>query len=385
MSWTSPQDIHQFLQRQWNRGRLLAAEEIFPLRIPLKGPTSGELADLFPKVQAWIAQLRAHEGLYRLEWRTVRHRLLGTNRLPTRIWVDDVEHALALIGRLEEGKRYRQVLESTARRCPELLPWASRRPLRCLELAESWERLLDVVSWLQSHPNSGLYIRQVDFPGVHTKFIEEHKSVLSEMLTGVLPEEARNLETNVFERRFGFRERATRVRFRLLDHSEQLPDNWTDISLGSDEFARFIPRLKRVFVTENEINYLVFPPFPDSLVIFGAGYSIEQLACAQWLTEREIYYWGDIDTHGLAILDQLRKHFPQVRSLLMDRATFLAHREHWVTENKPTGRPLERLTPEEQALYQTLCSHQLGRNLRLEQEIIRYPWVLGYLERLIQT
>lgn len=383
MNWTTPQDIHQFLQRQWSRGRLLVAEELFPLRIPLKGPTSTQLADLFPQVQAWIAALRAHEGLYRIEWRSVRHRLLGTNRLPTKIWVDDVQHALALIGRLEEGKRYQQLLASASHRCPDLLPWAARRPLRCLELADSWERLLDVVGWVQGHPHSGLYIRQVDFPGVHTKFIEEHKSVLSEMLNWVLPEEAQNLETSVFERRFGFRERATRVRFRLLDRSEQLPDDWTDISLGSHEFARFIPKLKRVFVTENEINYLVFPPFPDSLVIFGAGYSIEQLARAAWLNEREIFYWGDIDTHGFAILDQLRKHFPHAQSLLMDHATLMAHREHWVTEARPTGRSLERLTPPEQSLYEALCTQQLGRNLRLEQEIVRYPWVLGYLERLL--
>lgn len=42
--------------------------------------------------------------------------------------------------------------------------------------------------------------------------------------------------------------------------------------------------------------------------------------------------WGDIDTHGFAILDRLRRHFPQVRSMLMDRATLLAHEGQWVTE-----------------------------------------------------
>ena len=29
-------------------------------------------------------------------------------------------------------------------------------------------------------------------------------------------------------------------------------------------------------------------------------------------------YWGDIDTHGLRILAGLRKHFPNVESILMD-------------------------------------------------------------------
>ncbi len=36
----------------------------------------------------------------------------------------------------------------------------------------------------------------------------------------------------------------------------------------------------------------------------------EPLAEASWLKERDLFYWGDIDTHGFAILDQLRGHFP---------------------------------------------------------------------------
>ena len=29
-----------------------------------------------------------------------------------------------------------------------------------------------------------------------------------------------------------------------------------------------------------------------------------------WLLEKEIYYWGDIDTHGFAIFNQLRGFLP---------------------------------------------------------------------------
>ncbi len=91
---------------------------------------------------------------------------------------------------------------------------------------------------------------------------------------------------------------------------------------------------------------------------------------------------SDIDTHGFAILDQLRGHFPQVRSLLMDQATFMAHRQHWVSEHSPVCRPLPRLTEAEESLYGLLCSQAFGPNLRLEQEIIRYPWLLQSLERI---
>ncbi|NOR71388.1 MAG: hypothetical protein GQ532_17115, partial [Methylomarinum sp.] len=32
-------------------------------------------------------------------------------------------------------------------------------------------------------------------------------------------------------------------------------------------------------------------------------------------------YWGDLDTHGFAILSRLRHYYPQVKSILMDEKT----------------------------------------------------------------
>ena len=49
---------------------------------------------------------------------------------------------------------------------------------------------------------------------------------------------------------------------------------------------------------------------------------------------------GDIDTHGFAILDRLRAWLPQTRSVLMDRDTLLAHRDRWVTEDRPAKSAL---------------------------------------------
>lgn len=97
-----------------------------------------------------------------------------------------------------------------------------------------------------------------------------------------------------------------------------------DLALDAESFARLDPKVARVFITENEINFLAFPPIENSLVIFGAGYGFEMLRKAEWLARCHIHYWGDIDTHGFAILDQLRSQFDHVESLLMDRDTLLA-------------------------------------------------------------
>jgi len=99
--------------------------------------------------------------------------------------------------------------------------------------------------------------------------------------------------------------------------------------LDADSFIRLQPAVSRVFITENEINFLAFPAVADSLLVFGAGYGFDGLAQAGWLARCQVYYWGDIDTHGFAILDQLRTHIPHARSLLMDRATLLAFEDQW--------------------------------------------------------
>ena len=79
------------------------------------------------------------------------------------------------------------------------------------------------------------------------------------------------------------------------------------------------------------------------MVILGGGYAVPVLEPLGWLAGLDVVYWGDIDTHGFAILNRLRHHLPHARSMLMDRATLLDHRDHWVTEPSPTAAALDRL------------------------------------------
>ena len=108
------------------------------------------------------------------------------------------------------------------------------------------------------------------------------------------------------------------------------------------------------------------------MVIFGGGYAVDVLEPLGWLTGLDLVYWGDIDTHGFAILDRLRRRFPHARSMLMDRGTLLAHRGQWVTE--PNGRlgRLDLLNAEESRLYHHLVADALGPSVRLEQERVSF-------------
>ena len=390
MKWTTPTGLQAQVHKLWDRGLLLASvaggESVFPRRLALKGPDSRALGERFSEVRDWIAGLGANEGLYRIEWRSVNHRVLGANRIPSAIWIDTLEQALGLIGKHRAAERFAGMVERTRETRAELIPWLAKRPLRALALAEEWPQLLAIVDWLSKHPRPEVYLRQVDLPGVHTKLIEGHRAVLAELFDLVLPGEAIDAtHTGAFGfcRRYGFLDKPARVRFRMLDPTVRLLPMASDqdITLAQAAFSSLAPPVTTVFITENEINFLAFPNVRDSMVIFGAGYGFANLATVHWLQEKNILYWGDIDTHGFAILNQLRGFFPHTVSFLMDRETLLAHRQFWGSEPQPQTGDLLRLTTEEQALYDQLRQHTWGVSVRLEQEKIGFRFLAAALQR----
>ena len=391
IGWTTPSDLRAQVQRLWDRGRILAcveaATDLFPLRLILKTPEPREFSDRFDEARSWAHEL--HEGSeagYRIVLREVRHRVLGANSIPDEAWVDTLDDALRLIGKRREGNAFGLLLGLTRLRQPVLLAWLKAHPLRALALEDDWPRLLDVVGWLQAHPRPGIYLRQIDLPGVHSKFIEAHRSTLGQLLDLALPACAivagAGTASADFAGRYGFRAKAPRVRLRSLDPRRSLLGTATDedISVPAETFASLDPPCSRVFITENEVNFLAFPALADGLVIFGAGYGFDALAAARWLSSRQLHYWGDIDTHGFAILDQLRAHFAHAQSFLMDRETLVNHGALWTDEPQPTSRDLLRLRADERALYDDLRWRRLGEGqVRLEQERIGYQCVLWAL------
>ncbi|OYT94134.1 MAG: hypothetical protein CFE43_01785 [Burkholderiales bacterium PBB3] len=404
MNWTTADDLRAQVQKLWDKGDLLRlcvqGAVTPPRRLRLTGPTSTELTERFDEVRTWMKDLGCDAPTvsaprYRLVMREFRHRVLGLNTLPDEVWLDTLDDALALIGKQKEARRFAGLVELARERQPAVLVWLERRPSTALAVASVWPRLLAVITWLQAHPRPGIYLRQVDLPGVDSKFIEANRGVLSELLDLALPVEAIDISASgasQFCRRYGFKDKPLRIRFRLLDPGVALLPSFCEQDIGVTQaaFERLDLPVRRVFITENEVNFLAFPPLADSMVIFGAGYGFEVLTGARWLHERSIYYWGDIDTHGFAILDQLRSQLPHVQSLLMDRATLLAHESQWVEETQPVVRDLPRLHIAETELFDDLRGKRLGNarkncDVRLEQERIGFGWMQQALAALPES
>lgn len=208
----------------------------------------------------------------------------------------------------------------------------------------------------------------VHVPGVDTKFIERHKGVLTELLDAQLDPSRVVAGAPDFARRYGFLRRPGYVRFRVAGGFR----GFSELSVRADEFTAEPEGISLAYVIENEITYLAFPVPAAAMAIFGGGYAVPVLEPLGWLADLDVVYWGDIDTHGFAILNRLRHHLPYARSMLMDRATLLDHRDHWATEPSPTAAVLEFLDRDESDLYADLISDAYAPSIRLEQERISF-------------
>lgn len=393
-AWTTPADIREQLVALWNRGRLLSAgtngTPLFPYRLRFRKPNTKELGGRFEDVRTWIKALeegsKAEQGFgYEIAWTESRHRQLGRNRVPSSASVPSEADALRLIGKERDAARFREIVQMTVGEFPQLESWLARYPLVAIEHCGDWNRILAVLRWFREHPRCGLYLRQLDITGIDTKFLEERRGILGELLDRVLPSEVIDVTlggARNFEVRYGLRCKPALIRFRVLDDRLRV-NGFSDMTVPASEFAALQLTVNRVFVTENEINGLAFPPVSDSVVVFGLGYGLELLLQSEWLKTKTMYYWGDIDTHGFAMLDRLRGAFPEARSFLMDRSTLLAHRALWGQEGEEERfiKPLTRLNDEERELFADLQQNRLGDRVRLEQERIAF----GHVERALRA
>lgn len=391
--WTDSKAIKKAVLQKWEKGYLLRhalmQDDLFPMRIKLAGPTGEEISQHFSELISWNNQLKQQSKNvvgygYLLVEKEFHHRICGKNTIPTHAYIPTLSDGVRLIGKQADLALFMRNAEILLGEWGELREWAAKNPFQVISIGQNCDAILKVLRWFSQHEKRDLYLRQLDITGVDTKFIENNKSLLMQLLDIILPAEQINQNTSNFEKRYGLKSKPCLVRFRILDNAVA-QNGCTDISVPWDEFAQLQLPVRRCFITENEVNFLSFPPMPNACVIFGKGYAINQLQDVVWLQKKEIYYWGDIDTHGFNILSILRSFLPQTQSFLMTQETLLNYRSQWVLEEKPFMVPIENLTPQEFDLACNLQTNFWGKGVRLEQERIGFLEVKSFLKVLAEA
>lgn len=379
--WSTPADIRAAALRAWNSGELLREATqpsgLHPRRRALKHPSATQLRTDYAQSAAWAQAWNPPPRGCSLEYVSVGANTIGANMIPGAAVFASAEAEIAFLGLGREAARFTDLAHRVADLDARLGAWTLRRPLELLKQGEATLTAARVAIWLAANSAPGIYLRQLSIPGVHTKFVESHRRLIDELLASLEPE--RVLANKNYARRHGFLAAPDRVRLRFLDPQQSPVSGMTDMEITASAFVSLALDVDRIITTENLVNFLALPPTPRTLAVFGGGYGFEGLREAAWLKDFEVLYWGDLDTHGFHILDQLRSHHPHVSSILMDESTLLAHRDFWGHEATPSRAVLTHLTSAENAVYTALQSGTFGQGVRLEQELLRWDYVLERL------
>ncbi len=381
-----PDDVQRELKRHFkNRHRewLEASSEpeqledsAWPLGVNLGIPTENQALKQVEDVRAWVAGWQSWSGVGSLSWSERRWRKLGTQPVPEKLLLSGPGEVAQWIGEAGRWDRAQQRYRDLIGRWPQLSENLPRYFAILADYSEAdYRRLIDMVAWIEKNPASNLYPRQLPVSGLDSKWLEKRKGLLADLVDNV---QGKSSSEGDFYGRCGLKAPPQLIRLRILDESlRQRVGSLNDISAPWEQLAELDLPVSNVFIVENLQTGLAFDDLPGSVVIMQLGYGVDVLGRLPWVAKANCVYWGDLDTHGFAILNRARSHLPELKSVLMDEATLRSHQDLWVEEkDQHAAETLPLLTDVEQAVYQAIRSNAWGQNVRLEQE--RITWVVAW-------
>lgn len=379
----SPEAARDFLVRRFNNQHQnwLAGEGTWPLVVSLGVPTEKDIAEDASAVRAWAASWQSQAGPGEVLFEERQFARFGRHRLPSRLSFESASVVATAVGQSRRWGTARERYLRISSRWPVLTQsnaLASRFDVLADYSTEDFERLVSLLAWLTANPASGLYLRQLPVEGLDTKWLEKRTGLVAGLLRAI-----RGIgdEGGDFHTLGGLKKPAHRVRIRLLcPLLRSLVGGLGDIEAPVGELGRLPISPAAVVIVENLETGLAVPDIANTVLIMKLGNAVSALGALPWLQRTDVVYWGDIDSHGFAILDRARKAVPQIRSVLMDEATLFAHRPLWVQEPVLCANfSVSALTQEEQSVYEHLRTGTWGDRVRLEQERLEWASSLATL------
>ncbi|GAB3135721.1 Wadjet anti-phage system protein JetD domain-containing protein [Marisediminicola antarctica] len=343
----------------WSAVQGEPAERI-PLALNLQPPTGDEALDRVAEMREWSSAWHDFAGAGEVEFATRRFRYLGTQSVPVRLHLEQPAEVAAFIASTAHWRALVARLGELVAQWPDMSRPDAAAVRRVLDVpTSSWSHVVGFLRWSADLDLSELLPRQIAFPGVDSKWFDQNRPLLVALRAA-----------GAGTRRLTTRQIDSRMLVRVLDPALRAEvGGLAEFAAPATELARLVWAPGEVIISENLQSAYSFGDRPGCVVLAAQGYAVEAYGGLPWLQRAHVRYWGDLDTHGFAILNRLRHHLPRVDSVLMDADTLLAHRSLWAREEKPQSAQLPLLTASEREAYEVLLSEP---NARLEQE--RLPW-----------
>lgn len=357
-------DLHAWAAARYRNGHRewLSSDDLgesVEAALPLQPPTEATAGANPGAVATWVKEWRSTDlAGVDVEWAQKRWTSLGVQELPARARVRGASNIASLAGERAGWRRLTGVASRLRASWPDseipaALPGMAGA-LRKLDDADV-DRLVAIVNWFRANPGSGLLSRQVAVTGVDTKWLEHHQGLVERLVVAL---------TGAGD--LGLRKESRRFRVRVLDST--VAGGLLDFTAPTSELAGLGWKPDCVLVCENAQCVAALPAIRGVVAVHGNGYAAAELAGVAWISRSRVLYWGDLDSHGFAILGRLRAALPQVESLMMDEATWTAFKALAVAEPQPFKGLIGHLTASE---HRALTRLRAGDH-RLEQE--RIDW-----------
>lgn len=379
-----------FLRYKVDLSCTFPVEDFFPLIIKAdKGKVNDDLLTRQKELQLLInkSKNKTSSG-YKLDLETVNSRKNGEQTEVSRIYFENENDYLSFINEKKSYKLFYdavyQIKNSNLLSAEKFVEWAKSHLNDLYAEPESshfWSDICLCADWLNKNQDSNIYIREISLP-VHTKFIEQNKKIIKSLT------EKADSEYE-FEATFGLKIKPDFVRFRSLSDNIILPFSESmlnECQILLDDFSKldesFLHKIKNIFIVENEMVYLTFPRYKDSICIWGQGYKVNILNGIDWFKSKGLYYFGDLDEHGFDILSTYRRYYPQIQSFCMDNKILEEYRQFLVNGKKLENERIpENLTEAEKECFMILRGVKSEKN-RLEQERISVAYITKQLSLL---
>jgi hypothetical protein len=342
----------------------------------LKPPTGNQLLEDLAHFHGYIEAWRKWQWPLQVTWAKKQFRQVGECDVPIRLEINSTQDLIAVLGTpaIERSQGWAERMEPLLSLGSTLFTTLIKQlwELERLSMADI-HLLTSVLPQLHRGLGQQRYLRALPLQGVDTKFVELNQTLITALLDAMHG-----------------REISAHGGLEAWLECCSTPSNWLHVKPLCSEARIFFGGIellqlpfehlvnsalpaRNVLVVENRQAGYELPELPDTIAVFGGGANTAWLQ-AQWLKDRRIGYWGDLDTWGLKILADARRKQPHVEALMMDEETLLAHVERGVCEERSAELPEQGLTISERALFDRLRSNRDGIG-RLEQERLSQDYV----------
>jgi hypothetical protein len=354
---------HKQWQQHCERAERLLNPQAWPISLSIGRPTPQQFARQTREVREHVKRWR-QVSVGEIVWESVSFRAASEPvDIPTAWILRNASQWVAAIGDPIIERDFRKLMVLLPQVDPQFHSVLIRHARLICELSEeSVLKAVHTAQVLEPGCAAGKPLRALAIAGNDSKFMERHRALVLKLLDERFEGQPGELGLEAF-----------------LDALDE-GDHWllvAPLEKGLLPFKRqSVPATDlmgtalpgtHLLIVENERCLHQLPAPPGTVAVLGSGLNLAWMQ-VEWLREKAIGYWGDLDTWGLTMLATARVHQPKLEALLMDQHTFEAHAALAVCEPYPSSDlPPDALSDLERILYLHLRHAEKGR---LEQEFI---------------